>query len=221
VALLALGAQVDSRSQYRTGQRREPEQPQLLHRPSAYKDRGTRAASRVEGPVGYGNTTQDHYGQNQPDGDTCESGWSAAVRGAEHCEHKQHSQEHFRNEACRHAVMAGRVVNAVAIGGETSEGRIVTTGNALGDEQYDCGSKSGPDDLGDPVTNHLPQRHALAEKHSETDCWVDVAAGNGPQGIGHGHQRQAKGKSDAHIVDLSAGNDGGTKSCENQNEGPK
>src|ERR1019366_3532654 len=68
---------IDDTGEGRPGKRRQPEQPQLLDRPSADEHRGAGAPRRVHGGIGDRDTDQMNQGQSQADGDRCE-----ALRGA-------------------------------------------------------------------------------------------------------------------------------------------
>ena len=76
-----------------------------------------------------------------------------------------------------------------------------------------------PEELADPVAEHVLDGHAPGNIDAEADGWIDVAAGDGANAVGCADQRQSKGEGDAEDADLVAGNHGRSTAEEHQDEG--
>src|SRR5262245_3327112 len=97
-SFLAEQSSIDQSTEHPAGNRRYPEEPQLIDRPTADKDCRTRTARRVDGGVGYGDADQVNERQSQPDRDRGKSFWCTFISRAEDNEQKEQSQHNLSDK---------------------------------------------------------------------------------------------------------------------------
>ena len=73
--------------------RSEPEQPELLHRPSTDEQGLPRGAGRIDGCVGDRNGNQMNKGEGKTDGDRREAGWNPAMRRSQNDDQEKGRQD--------------------------------------------------------------------------------------------------------------------------------
>ncbi|MNL59520.1 hypothetical protein D3C87_1832560 [compost metagenome] len=82
-------------------------------------------------------------------------------------------------------------MSAVAVGGEA--GHWIEAGAAAGDQIEGTAGEYASDQLGENVGHEFACVESPAGPQTEANRWVEMAAGDRPDGIGHRHYSQAKG----------------------------
>ncbi|MOA41847.1 hypothetical protein D3C78_1638500 [compost metagenome] len=78
------------------------------------------------------------------------------------------------------------------------EAVLAQTGEAgLGDQADDGRADDGPDELGDPVDQHILGAHPPGDEDTQANRRVDVTARHRSDAIGHGDDGETKGQGDA------------------------
>ena len=70
----------------------------------------------------------------------------------------------------------------------------------------------------EPVSEHCLAVHAACDEGAEADRRVHMAAGDVADAIGHGHDGQAKSKSNSKLSDLVAGQNGRTATKQDKSQ---
>ena len=103
-------------------------------------------------------------------------------------------------------VAHGRVVKGVKFQGLTDQGDPVELAARYAEQ--------GADELGRPVLQHGVQRQTACHEGTEADSGVHMAARDGADAVGHGHDGETEGEGDAELADFAASKHGGAATQE-------
>jgi len=202
-ALLLREPLIDHAAEYRAGNGRDPEQPQLLQRPTAHKERRARAARRVHRRVGDRDADQVDQREAEPDGNRCESRGSALVRSAHDHEEEDEREDDLRDQARQQGILAGRM-SAIAVGGKApcqTEARL-----AACDHKENAGSGNCARHLSCDVGEQFGGGEAVSGPEANRDGRVQMTARNMADGERHGQHRQPECQCHAQIANANIGN---------------
>ena len=117
--------------------------------------------------------------------------------GAQNHQQKHGGQHHLGHQRRRHIELARRVV-AIAIGGQIGH---LGAGLAAGNEVQRGCRHDGAQDLGNDVAGQLGKAKTPRHRQTDGDRRVEVAAGDGAEGVSARQHRQAEGKGHAQQAD--------------------
>ncbi len=132
--------------------------------------------------------------QRDADGEAAEGGVGIRLLGDREHDKDEHEREH-------------RLGGEGARDGQGSEGVLAEAagdgpaGLAARDEVQQPRCEDRPDDLRGDVGHEVAHRVAASGDESDGHCGVEVAAGDGPQGVGEHDEGEAEGKGDADVAD--------------------
>jgi len=145
------------------------------------------------------NAEQVKSDEREADGKTGETDRSALLRDAEYAHEEQESPNDLVGEGSPDVILA-EIAGAPAILTETARpARRLACQNEI-EHSRACDRAQN---LRDNINDKVPDRHAARHEGAKTHRRIDMASRDLPNAIGHGHDRQSEGRSDAKNVDGS------------------
>src|SRR4029453_17426510 len=135
--------------------------------------------------------------QGEPDGKTRKAHWRAPLRDAEDADEEQEGADDFVEKSRGESELA-EITGPPTVLPETA----VPTGSlAQHDEIEDRGTGDGAEHLRDHVGDEIRRGHPARDENAEAHRWIDMAARDLPDAVGHGDDGEAKGRGNAEDRD--------------------
>src|ERR1700677_2881527 len=137
----------------------------------------------------------DH--QRQPDGETGEAGRRDWVSYAENAHQKEERPHHLEHES-RDEIVFPEVARAPAVLAKPAGPALSLAGQ---DEIEHHRGDDRAQNLSNPVADHVRDAQPAGDIDPETDCWIDVAAGDWADAVGHSDNGEAESARYAEKID--------------------
>ena len=154
-------------------------------------------AGRIDRGAGDVDADQMDGDQRQPDREAGEAGRRKRMGDAENADQEQERRHHFEHEG-RDDIVFAEIARAPAVLAERAGPPLRLAGQ---DEIEHHRGDDRPQNLGDPVADHVGHAHPAGDIDAEAHRRIDMTAGDRPDAVGHGDDGEAERARDPQKVD--------------------